>query len=189
MTITIHDARELLHAHMQNPNLRRHSYAVGYTMRALAKRLGGDSDVWEVLGILHDADWEETKNSPELHTINTITWLAEKGITDGPIVHALQSHNRAYTKLAEIDGLMEWALETCDELTGFIVAVALTRPDKKLSSVGVESVLKKWKTKEFAKAVDRDHIAQCEEKLGIPLEEFIQLTLTAMQQHSEELGL
>ena len=84
---------------------------------------------------------------------------------------------------------MEWALECVDELTGFIVAVTLVRPDKKLESVSVESVLKKWKTKEFAKAVNRDQIAQCEEKLKIPLNEFIQITLTAMQEHHEELGL
>ena len=84
---------------------------------------------------------------------------------------------------------MEWALETVDELTGFIVAVALVRPDKKLESVGIDSIMKKWKTKEFAKAVDRAQIAQCEEKLGIPLAEFIGITLQAMLEHHEELGL
>lgn len=84
---------------------------------------------------------------------------------------------------------MEWALETVDELTGFIVAVALVRPEKKLETVAVESVLKKWKTKEFAKAVDRGQIEQCETKLGIALSEFIGITLQAMQEHHEELGL
>ena len=84
---------------------------------------------------------------------------------------------------------MEWALETCDELTGFIVAVALVRPEKTLAAVSVESVLKKWKNKEFARAVDRSQIAQCEEKLGIPLAEFINVALTAMQEHAGELGL
>ena len=99
------------------------------------------------------------------------------------------SHNGKRTHLAELDGLMEWALETVDELTGFIVAVTLIRPDKKLATVEVSSIMKKWKNKEFAKAVSREQIAQCEEKLGIPLEEFITLTLTAMQEHHEELGL
>jgi uncharacterized protein len=182
-------AIELLHAHMQNTNLRRHCYAVGYAMRALAEKLGGDAEVWEVLGILHDADWEETKDVPHEHTKRTLSWLSDMGITEGAIVRALQSHNRTFTQLAEIDGIMEWALETCDELTGFIVAVALVRPEKTLASVTVESVLKKWKTKEFARPVDREHIAQCEARLGIPLHEFIGITLQAMQLHHEELGL
>jgi lysyl-tRNA synthetase, class II len=179
----------LLHAHMQNANLRRHCYAVGYTMRALAEKLGGNPDVWEVMGILHDADWEETKDTPEEHTIKTLGWLKDLGITKGPLVHAFQSHNNRLTKLAELDGLMEWALETCDELTGFIVAVALILPEKKLSAVTVESVIKKWGKKEFAKGVIREQVAQCEEKLGIALPEFIALTLKAMQDHSDELGL
>lgn len=187
--MTRDQAITLLHAHMQNANLRRHCYAVGFAMRALAGKLGGDPDEWEILGILHDADWEETKDAPNQHTRKTLAWLKEKGITDGPLVHALMSHNAKHTGLAELEGDMEWALETVDELTGFIVAVTLVRPDKKLGSVSVESVLKKWKTKEFAKAVDREQIAQCEEKLGIPLAEFISITLKAMQEHSNDLGL
>ena len=179
----------LLHQHTKNQNLRRHMYAVGFAMRALAKKLGGDPDVWEVLGLLHDADWEETKDNPDQHTKNTLSWLEELGENEGPIVHALMSHNRKYTHLAELEGKMEWALETVDELTGFIVAVTLVRPDKKLAAVGVDSVMKKWKTKEFAKAVDRSQIAQCEEKLDILLNEFINIVLKTMQEHHNELGL
>lgn len=186
--MTKQKALELLHEHTKNQNLRRHMYAVGFAMRALAEKLGGEPDMWEILGILHDADWEETKDTPDEHTKRTLEWLGETD-TDERIVHALKSHNRKYTKLAELDGIMEWALETVDELTGFIVAVALMRPDKKLASVEVASVLKKWKRREFAAAVDRSQIAQCEEKLGLPLSEFIQITLTAMQEHHVELGL
>lgn len=143
----------------------------------------------ETLGLLHDADWEETKDTPELHTKNTLAWLKAEGISEGPIIHALMSHNNKHTKLAELDGLMEWALETCDELTGFIVACALIQPEKTLAAVGVDSVMRKWGKKEFARAVDRTQIAQCQEKLGIPLEEFIGITLKAMQDHHAELGL
>ncbi|MCX6791837.1 MAG: DUF2750 domain-containing protein [Candidatus Gottesmanbacteria bacterium] len=205
MALTAPQAIELLHSHMQNINLRRHCMAVGFTMHALCEHLwdqGKISDkeklgcartelaeVWEVLGILHDADWEETKDSESEHTKHTLSWLKEKGITEGPVVHALMSHNTRRTHLAELTGTMEWALETCDELTGFIVAVALVRPDKKLETVEVKSVMKKWKTKEFAKAVDRTQIAQCEEKLAIPLNEFIEITLKAMQENHTELGL
>lgn len=182
-------ALNLLHEHTKNENLRRHMYAVGFAMRALAEKLDGDPDLWEVLGLLHDADWEETKDKEEMHTKHTLSWLADLGETDGPIVHALMSHNRKRTNLAEIEGNMEWALETVDELTGFIVAVALVRPDKKLETVKLSSVKKKWKNKEFARTVEREQIAQCEEKLGIPLDEFIEITLTAMKSHHEELGL
>ena len=187
--LTKDQAVELLHKHTQNQNLRRHMYAVGYVMRTLAGKLNGNPDEWEVLGLLHDADWEEIKDKPDEHTKHTLSWLKEIGITEGPLVHALMSHNRKYTHLAELEGKMEWALETCDELTGFIVAVAWVRPDKKLVTVTVESVLKKWKNKEFAKAVNRSQIEQCEEHLGIPLYEFIQIALSVMQKNHEELGL
>ena|SRR3989344_1463464 len=212
--ITKQQATDLLHEHTKNQNLRRHMYAVGFAMRALCQYLWDQgrlseqekfghartelAEVWEILGLLHDADWEETKDNPDEHTKHTLSWLTE---TDGPIVHALKSHNGKRTHLAELEGTMEWALETVDELTGFIVAVALVRPEptpheatagqgkSKLQQVDVQSVLKKWKTKEFAKAVEREQIAQCEEKLGIPLPEFIQITLSAMQSHHEDLGL
>lgn len=187
--ITNHQARELLHTHTKNQNLRRHMYAVGYAMRALAGKLGGNPDEWETLGLLHDADWEETKDTPDEHTKNTLKWLAALGETEGPMVHALMSHNRKRTHLAGLEGPMEWALETVDELTGFIVAVALVRPEKQLSAVTVEAVMKKWGQKSFAAAVEREQIAQCEEKLRIPLAEFIEITLRAMQWHHEELGL
>lgn len=187
--ITKQQALDLLHEHTKNQNLRRHMYAVGFAMRALAEKLGGDPEMWETLGLLHDADWEETKDKENEHTKHTLSWLAYFGETEGPIVHALMSHNRKRTNLAELEGTMEWALECVDELTGFIVAVALVRPDKNLETVTVDSVMKKWKTNEFAKAVEREQIAQCEEKLNIPLPEFIQITLTAMQAHHEDLGL
>lgn len=187
--ITKQQAIDLLHEHTQNQNLRRHMYAVGFAMRALAEKLGGDSDTWETLGLLHDADWEETKDTANEHTKHSLGWLKELGETEGVIVHALMSHNRKLTQLAELEGDMEWALETVDELTGFIVAVALVRPEKKLEFVSVESVMKKWKQKQFAAAVEREQIAQCEEKLKIPLADFIALTLKAMQDHHEELGL
>jgi lysyl-tRNA synthetase, class II len=188
-TMSREKAIELLHMHTKNENLRRHMYAVGYAMRALAQKLGGDPDTWEVLGLLHDADWEMTKEAPEKHTKETLAWLKDLGIIEGPLVHALMSHNRKYTQLAELDGIMEWALETVDELTGFIVAVTLIRPEKRLAGITVDIVMKKWNQKAFAAAVEREQIAQCEEKLGIPLSEFVQITLSAMQAHHEELGL
>jgi predicted hydrolase (HD superfamily) len=175
--------------------------AVAAVMRALALELSGEPDLWEALGYIHDADWEATKDSPALHTVKTLEWLQKAGVTDPALIHALRSHNRKLTHLAELEGNMEWALETCDELTGFIVAVTLVRPDppshkategqvkSKLQLITVDSVMRKWGKKEFARAVDREQIAQCGEKLGIPLPKFILIVLTAMQEISADLGL
>lgn len=168
-------------------NLRRHCLAVGAVMKALALKLGVDPELvegWEILGIIHDSDWEETKETPEKHTLLTL-----ERIEGEKLKHALQSHNTKMTHLADLEGSMEWALECCDELTGFIVACTLVLPTKKLADLSVESILKKFPKKEFAKPVDRSQIAQCEEKLGIPLNEFVELTLRAMQQIASEIGL
>jgi uncharacterized protein len=178
----------LLDENIKNQNLKRHCLAVGMAMKSLSEKLGGDSDTWEILGIIHDSDWEETKDKPEEHTIITLKRLEELGET-GPLIHAVKSHNRKFTNLAELEGKMEWALECCDELTGFIVAVALVRPDKKLESVTVDSVLKKFPNREFAKQVEREQISQCEEKLGIPLGEFVEIVLNAMKENAYQLGL
>jgi lysyl-tRNA synthetase class 2 len=180
---------QIVSSHIKNQNLLRHCLAVEAAMRALARRLGGNVEAWGSLGLIHDADWEETKSDPARHTADALEWLAGSNHKSGPVVQGLKSHNNRHTKLAELQSLMEWSLECCDELTGFIVSVALVRPDKKLSSVEVESVLKKWKAKEFAAAVDRSQIAQCEEKLGIKLEEFIGLVLESMKRISHTIGL
>ncbi len=158
--------------------------AVGATMKALAIKLDGDPETWEILGIIHDSDWEETKDSPKKHTLLTL-----ERIEDNRLKHALMSHNSRLTTLASLEGPMEWALECCDELTGFIVACSLVLPSQKIADLSVESILKKFPKREFAKPVDRTQIAQCEEKLGIPLPEFVQITLSAMQHIAPEIGL
>ena len=180
---------EIVKSHIKNQNLLRHSLAVEAAMRSLARRFGGNEELWGILGLIHDADWEETKADPSLHTVNALDWLAQEGCTAGPIVQGLRSHNRKHTSLGEIESIMEWALECADELTGFIVSVALVRPDKKLASVEVASVLKKWKNKDFAAAVDRSQIEQCQEKLGIKLPEFVEIVLEAMKGVASEIGL
>ena len=182
--LTRDQAIDLLNTHVQNVNLRRHCLAVGAVMRSLAEKLGGDPDLWEILGIIHDSDWEETKDTPEKHTLLTL-----KRVDDDRLKHALQSHNTKHTGLAQLEGKMEWALECCDELTGFIVACTLVLPSKKIADLSVESILKKFPKKEFAKAVDRSQIGLCEEKLGIPLPEFVGIALTSMQSIAGAIGL
>src|SRR3989344_1979375 len=177
-------AIKLLNDHIQNENLRRHCLSVGAVMKSLAEKLSGDPETWEILGIIHDSDWEETKDTPDQHTKVTLSRIDDERFT-----HALQSHNTHHTHLAQLEGNMEWALECCDELTGFIVACTLVLPSRKIADLSVESVVKKFPKKEFAKAVNRSQIAQCEEKLGIKLADFVGMALTAMQAIADQIGL
>jgi putative nucleotidyltransferase with HDIG domain len=188
--MTREEALKLLHDNMQNINLRRHCYAVEAVMRALARHFKEDEDKWGIAGLLHDADYEKTKeNAKEEHTKHVLEWLKDIQ-ADSDIYDAVATHAWGF-----VDGApqpktkMQWALYCCDELTGLIVAVALVKPDKKLASVTVDSVMKKWKQKSFAAGVDRKQIEECEPRLGIPLEEFIEIALTAMQGISADLGL
>jgi len=187
--MTREEALKILHQNMKNQNLRRHCYAVEAVMRALAKKLDGDEKKWRVVGLVHDGDYEKTKDTPEKHTLLMHQWLKDAGETDKEILNAILSHNFAHTGKNKPASKMEWALYCCDELTGLIVATALMMPDKKLDTVRVKSVLKKMKDKSFAAAIDREQIKMCEEKLDIPLEEFVKIALEAMQSISGELGL
>jgi len=182
-------ALELLHSKMQSQNLRKHCCAVAAVMKDLAKHFGEDEAKWEVIGLLHDGDYEETKPTPEKHTILMTEWLKEIGETDKETLEAILSHNFAHTGQNPPKNKLEWSLYSCDELTGLIVAVTLVRPEKKISKVTVENILSKWNQKSFAAGVKREQIAECEEKLGIKLNDFIAIALTAMQNISGELGL
>lgn len=185
------EAREFLHSKLQSVNLRRHCYAVSAVMGSLATRLGHEeqSEQWKIAGLLHDVDYEVTKTDTQKHTHLALEWLKDHEV-DITVSDAILAHGYGY-----VDGNpepktpMEWALYCCDELTGFIVAVALVKPDKRISSVSVESVMSKWNAKSFAAGVDRRQIEKCQERLHIPLPEFIQTALTAMQQIAPDLGL
>jgi len=187
--ITRQQALEILHENMQSQNLRRHCYAVGAVMKVLAEKLDGNPQDWEVAGLLHDADYEKTKENTQEHTKMVLGWLEQHEVhTD--IKDAILAHGWNYVSgNPEPCSPMQWALYCCDELTGFIVAVTLIRPEKKLLRVATENVLSKWKEKSFAAGVHREQVELCEEKLGIPLNEFVTITLTAMQDNAEDLGL
>lgn len=160
-------------------------FAVEAVMRALARRLGEDEEKYALAGLVHDADYEKF---PEEHPLKLIEELEKRG-EEVWLVNAVKTHAWGRHNLPEPKTRLEWALYTCDELTGLVVAVALVRPDKKLSSVTADSVLKKWNEKSFAAGVHRDQIELCEEKLGIELSEFVGIALGAMQGISDELGL
>ena len=192
--MTRQEALELLHSKMQNTNLRRHCYSVEAVMRDLAKKLEGETEsaelveAWGIVGLLHDGDYEFTKEHPEKHAKLMAQWVRDLGEKNEELLEGIESHGWFHEgKLPKTQ--MQWALYCCDELTGLIVAVALVRPDKKLSSVTVDSVLNKWNQKAFAAGVKREQIEMCEEKLGIKLADFIGIALKAMQGIHEEVGL
>ena len=187
--ITRQQALEILHENMQSQNLRRHCYAVGAVMKVLAEKLDGNPQDWEVAGLLHDADYEKTKENTQEHTKMVLGWLEQHEV-HVDIKDAILAHGWNYVSgNPEPCSPMQWALYCCDELTGFIVAVTLIRPEKKLLRVATENVLSKWKERSFAAGVHREQVELCEEKLGIPLNEFVTITLTAMQDNAEDLGL
>jgi len=181
-------ALELLHSKMQSTNLRKHCYSVAAVMKALAKHFNEDENRWEIVGLLHDGDYEFTKEDPKNHAKLMVDWVRELGETDEELLIGIESHGWFHQgKLPQTK--MQWSLFCCDELTGLIIAVTLVRPEKKLSVVTIDNVLSKWNQKAFAAGVKREDIEKCEKELGIPLKEFIGIALAAMQGISSELGL
>ncbi len=185
------EAYKTLNEFIKNQNLIKHHLACEVTMKALYRRLNfeqnpQDEEKWGLVGLLHDADYELTKDTPEKHTIVLEEKIGDKLSPD--VMHAIQSHNADRNGVTP-QNLMDWSIYCCDELTGLIVAAALVHPDKKLNSLSVDFIMNRFGEKSFAKGADREMIKKCEEKLGIPLNEFIDITLSAMQEISAELGL
>jgi putative nucleotidyltransferase with HDIG domain len=178
-------AIELMHEYVKNPSLRNHMYAVSEAMRQYSKKYGGDEDLWAAVGILHDFDWEMHPNAEE-HPFKGAEILERKGYSK-EIIKAVLSH-ADYTGVTR-DTIMEKVLFACDELTGFIIACALVQPSKKLADVKPESVVKKFKKKEFARQVNREDMIKGAEILNIPLNEHVEFVLNAMRGISDKLGL
>ena len=167
-------------------NLVKHMLCVESAMGGLAKHFGEDENLWKIIGLIHDADYEKY---PGKHPQVLIDEL-KKRKEPKEIIDAIRAHAWGYNGLdTEPKNNLEWSLYCCDELTGLIVAVTLVRPDKQIKNVTVENILKKWNEKSFAKGVNRDQINLCEEKLGIKLPDFIQIVLTSMQSIATDLGL
>jgi putative nucleotidyltransferase with HDIG domain len=168
-------ARALLTEHITNQNLIRHNLAVGFMMRALAEKFGQDPDDWELAGMLHDLDWEKTKE------------ILEKTDLKPEIISAIHIHNHMHGIKPET--LLEKTLYCVEELSGLITAAALVQPDKKIASVTAESVLKKFKQKSFAAGVNRDIIMLSKDFINIDLPELTDISLNAMKAHATEIGL
>ncbi|MBE0478191.1 HDIG domain-containing protein [Candidatus Aerophobetes bacterium] len=178
-------ALELLREFTTNEHLIKHAFAVEAAMRAYAKKFNQNAEKWGVTGLLHDFDYERFP-TPEEHPFKGVKILKEKGYPQ-EMMRAILAHGD-HTGIPR-ETLLEKTLYAVDELTGFIVAVSLVRPSKKISEVTVKSLMKKWKDKAFARGVNRENIEKGAKDLGIELKEHIECVLRAMQNISDELGL
>ena len=179
------DAVNLLYEYTKSEGLRKHALAVEAAMRAYARQFGEDEEKWGTAGLLHDFDYEKYP-SLEDHPAKGAEILKQKGYPDD-VIYAIKSHSDQLG--LERANLMDKALYAVDELTGFLVAVALVRPSKSIMDVKVSSVKKKFKDKAFAKGVKREDIFKGTEDLGIDLNEHIAFVIKAMQGIAKELGL
>lgn len=182
--ITREEALRLVRSHIVKENNVKHMIAVGAVMKETAARLCEDAQKWEVVGILHDIDFEVC-SGPSDHTLKAKELL--QGIAEGEIIEAITAHNYENTKVS-VDSKLKKALVACDAVSGLVLASALVMPSKKLVEVKPESLMKKYNSKDFARNVSRERIALCID-IGLPLAEFLPLALEGMRRVSTELGL
>jgi predicted hydrolase (HD superfamily) len=180
---------------MNNRNLLKHSLAAEAAMKGIYRHLyegksscaNAREEEWGITGLLHDVDYQFAQETGRLDEHGSLIFEKEEGIPER-IAHAIKAHNYEGTNV-DPESDMDWAIAIVDGLTGFIVACALVRPDKKLASVTPEAVLKKLEIPAFSRNVRRQVIKLCDENLGIPLPEFVTITLSSMQEIHEDLGL
>ena len=182
--LTRNEALEQLKAWTSSPSLLTHARAVELVMREAAGKYGGPDaspDVWGIAGLLHDADYDQW---PSLHPNKIVAWLRDRG--EAEIAYAISCH---WTKWGiRAKSQMDKALLACDELTGFVMACAIVRPEG-MTSMTVKSVTKKLKNRSFAASVERDEIQTGVRQIGVDLNDHIQFVIDALKPHSEELGI
>jgi putative nucleotidyltransferase with HDIG domain len=167
----------------ESDSLRKHMLAVEAAMRAYARRFGEDEEMWGITGLLHDMDYEKHP-TPDEHPMVGVRELESRGYPE-EVIHAIKGH-ADYLEVPR-DTLMSKTLYAVDELSGFIVACALMRPEG-LENMKARSVRKKMKQKSFAAAVNRDDIVRGAEELGVDLNEHIEFVASALRDRSGELG-
>ena len=169
-------------------SLRKHMLSVEAAMRAYAPRYEGDVELWGVVGLLHDFDYERYPDvATQGHPVMGAAILRERGVSE-EIIRAILSHATEVTDVERVT-TMEKALYAVDELTGLITATALVRPNKNIADVDLSSIKKKWKNKAFAAGVDRTEIEHAAVALGVPLDEHITVVLHALQAIAPALNL
>ena len=179
------EALAIVREFVKNENLVKHMFAVEATMRFYAEKLNEDVDLWGVVGLLHDFDWE-IHPTLDGHPVKGAPILRERDVPE-VIIRAILSHadHTGFTR----DTLMEKALFACDEITGLITAVALVRPSRSLMDLKVKSVKKKWKDKHFAAGANREEMERGAEEFGVELWEHVGNVIEAMRRIAPELGL
>ena len=180
------EALNLLNDKIQNKNLVKHCIAAGACMRALAEYFDEDREKWEITGIIHDIDYEETKNEPAKHSIVGAEMLHKLGV-NREIVEAVKTHNEIHEITPQ--SRMAKAIYCVDPLTGLIVASTLVLSSKKIADLTPENVLNRFKEKGFAAGANREIIGKCQALLNLTLDDFIKICLVAMQDIGEDLGL
>lgn len=181
--MTRDEAFELVKEKVSNKNLIKHMLATEVCMKELAGRLGKNIEEWSLAGLLHDLDYDSTKDNFPRHGYETVEMLQGKDLSK-EILQSILSH----TGHVERESEMDKALFAIDPTTGLIVAAALMHPDKKLGSIDIDFIMRRFKEKRFAAGANREQIRSCSE-VGLELEEFIGICLKGMQAISAELGL
>ncbi len=184
--ITREKALDLLNEYIKNPNMIKHCLASEAVLGAIAEHLGEDREKWAMAGLLHDLDVELTNADMNVHGLESVKILQQHGV-DPEAIEAIKLHNELACG-EKRSTAFHYALAAGETITGLITATALVYPDKKLASVKPKSIIKRMKAKAFAASVNRDIIRECE-KINIPLPEFAELSLKAMQSISDALEL
>jgi putative nucleotidyltransferase with HDIG domain len=180
------DAWTLLCEWTPNPNLRKHMLAVEAAMRSYARRFGEDEAVWGLTGLLHDLDYERYPSQEAGHPFKGVEHLRSQGYPE-VICRAILTH-ADYSGVPR-ESQMERVLHACDEVTGFVIAVALVRPSRSLHEVDAAAVRRKMKDKAFARAVSREEMIHAAETLGLSFDEHVTVVIDAMRGIADDLGL
>ncbi len=178
-------AAALVTAHLHTVNMVKHSWAVEAGMRRMAEHLGEDADRWALTGLLHDLDYEMTKDDFPRHGIVSGEILRKEGFADGAVLAAIIEH----TGNTPAESRMGRALYAVDPATGFIVACALMHPEKKVAVVPPDFMVKRFAEKRFAQGASRDQMRKAEEWFGLPVAEFLTLVRDGMAVRAAEIGL
>jgi len=176
------EALEMLRREIPQVNLIKHTIAVEAVMRGMARRLGGDEEIWSRAGLLHDLDYAHTMEDPERHARMSVEML--QGALPEPALRAILAHCGHIPAVSP----MEKAIRCADPVTGLITAAVFMHPARKLAALDVGFLMKRFKEKRFAAGANREQISECE-GLGLSLEEFLNLALASMQESAADLGL
>lgn len=177
-------AIELVRKYTEKEITFRHLISVEGIMRALAKHFGEDEDRWGYAGLFHDLDYDQTAEDFDRHTHLTVEWLKNEGFDDERVLNAILAHKDPQYR----DDLLSKAIVNADAVAGLLVASALVRPEK-AQGMKVSSVKKKLKEKSFAPGVEREEIREVEEHIGLPMDEFLAISIEGLQSVASEIDL